>query len=362
MNFLFPLYMLGALAVAIPIMLHFRRQPPQKAVPFSTLMFLEQTPVPPKTKRKLEDWLLLALRCLALLLLALMFARPFMRSAALSSGGSSTNWCVLVDVSASMRREGAWQEMEKQLQQTLQSLKEEDNVSLITFDREPDVVFGFDAWRNTVTGSRKAALARVIKKIQPGWGGTDLGKVLVFASEQLTGLADAAPKRVVLISDMQEGAALEALHAGAWAEEVPVTLMPVNAPWRDNLTLASASVVAVAGAESVSTNSTPASKAAETLRVRVSNGRDSTTEKFTLAWKNDGGKLEATVPAGASRILLAPSRSSSNPEGVLMLEGDKIDFDNQLAVAGSRPREIKVLAVEKSLSRSETSSPLFYLS
>src|SRR6187455_99235 len=108
MSFLFPAFLFAAAAIAIPILLHFRRQPPQKAVPFSTLMFLEQTPVPPKTKRKLEDWLLLALRCLALLLLALMFARPFLRSVALSSGSSSTNWCVLIDISASMRRDGAW--------------------------------------------------------------------------------------------------------------------------------------------------------------------------------------------------------------------------------------------------------------
>lgn len=361
MNFLFPLYMLGALAVAIPIMLHFRRQPPQKAVPFSTLMFLEQTPVPPKTKRKLEDWLLLALRCLALLLLALMFSRPFMRSVTLSSGSGSTNWCVLVDISASMRREGAWSEMQKQLQETLQSVKEEDAVTLITFDREPHIALGFDAWKNTVMGSRKAALEQVVKKLEPGWSGTDLGKALVFASEQLTGINASSPKRMVLISDMQEGAALEALHAGAWPDDVAVTLMKVNASWQNNLTLSLASTAAVAGAESVSTKSSKTSNDPEQLRVRVSNGRDSATEKFTLAWKDGGEKMEATVPVGGSRILLAPSRPLSNSDGVLMLQGDKIDFDNQLHVASSHPREIRVLCVGKNLSRTETASPLFYL-
>ena len=44
MNFLFPAFLFAAAAIAIPILLHFRRQPPQKAVPFSSLMFLEQTP------------------------------------------------------------------------------------------------------------------------------------------------------------------------------------------------------------------------------------------------------------------------------------------------------------------------------
>lgn len=363
MNFLFPFFMLGALAVAIPILLHFRRQPPQKTVPFSTLMFLEQTPVPPKTRRKLEDWLLLALRCLALLLLALMFARPFLRSVALSSGNSVTNWCVLIDVSASMRREGAWPEMEKQLQEAFRSMKEDDQASVIIFDRAPKIVFGFDAWKNTVSGSRKAALSQALKKIQPGWSGTDLGKALVFASEQLTGLEDSAPKRLVLISDMQEGAALEALHAGAWAEEVQVMLMPVKAPWQDNLTLSPASVAVVAEAEPVATGSTPVSKTADLLRVRVTNGRESTTEKFTLSWKaGSGEKVESTVPAGGSRILLAPSRPSSNTEDVLTLRGDRFNFDNQLWVASTRPREVKILAVGGDLSRRESASPLFYLS
>lgn len=360
MNFLFPLYMLGALAVAIPIMLHFRRQPPQKAVPFSTLMFLEQTPVPPKTKRKLEDWLLLALRCLALLLLALMFSRPFMRSVVLSSGSMPTRWCVLVDVSASMRREEAWKEMQKQLQETLQSVKEEDALALIVFDREPHVAFGFDAWNNTAPGARKAALAQVVKKLQPGWSSTDLGKALVHASEQLTGFHDASSKRMVLISDLQEGAALEALHAGAWPDDVTVTLMPVKAPWQDNLTLSLASAAVVTEAGPVSAKSSQVSSDVEQLRVRVTSGRESSPEKFNLSWQN-GGKLEATVPSGGSRILLAPSRPSSSAENVLTLQGDKMDFDNRLHVASSRPREIRILCVGKKLSRTDTASPLFYL-
>ena len=90
MNFLFPAFLLAAAAVAIPILLHFRRQPPQKAVPFSSLMFLEQTPVAPRTRRKLEDWLLLALRCLALVLLALMFSRPFFRAGKETAAATGT--------------------------------------------------------------------------------------------------------------------------------------------------------------------------------------------------------------------------------------------------------------------------------
>ncbi|MBK8091491.1 MAG: BatA domain-containing protein [Verrucomicrobiaceae bacterium] len=60
MSWLFPLYLAGAAAVIAPILLHLRRRPPQDRVEFSSLLFLDaQTPVP-VSKRRLENWLLLA--------------------------------------------------------------------------------------------------------------------------------------------------------------------------------------------------------------------------------------------------------------------------------------------------------------
>ena len=78
MSFLFPLYLAGAAAIALPIYLHLRRKPPKDAVEFSSLMFLEPSKHQPlKRRSQLEHLSLLALRCLALLFLAAMFSRPF---------------------------------------------------------------------------------------------------------------------------------------------------------------------------------------------------------------------------------------------------------------------------------------------
>ena len=62
MNFLTPLFLLGALAVAAPILFHLIRQTSKEQTNFSSLMFL--LPVPPRvTKRsRLEHLLLLLLR------------------------------------------------------------------------------------------------------------------------------------------------------------------------------------------------------------------------------------------------------------------------------------------------------------
>ena len=70
MSFLAPLFLLGGLAVGLPIVFHLIRRTTREQKVFSSLMFLLPTP-PRLTKRsRLENWLLLLLRCLALGLLA----------------------------------------------------------------------------------------------------------------------------------------------------------------------------------------------------------------------------------------------------------------------------------------------------
>ena len=76
---------------------------------FGSLMFLEKSPERLTRRTRLERWLLLLLRCLAVILLALAFGRPFMKSFALPNEDSAINRAViLVDRSASMRRENLW--------------------------------------------------------------------------------------------------------------------------------------------------------------------------------------------------------------------------------------------------------------
>ncbi len=82
MSLLAPLYFLGALAVGLPILFHLIRRQPKGQVEFSSLMFLRPTPPRLTRRSRLDNWLLLLLRALALMLLAAAFARPFLRSVA----------------------------------------------------------------------------------------------------------------------------------------------------------------------------------------------------------------------------------------------------------------------------------------
>ncbi len=110
MSALTPLYLLGVLAVAAPIIFHLIRRAPRGEVPFSSLIFL--APSPPRLTRRsrLDNILLLILRASALCLLAFGFARPFLREHALWNPGDDTQrrTAVLIDTSASLRRGDLW--------------------------------------------------------------------------------------------------------------------------------------------------------------------------------------------------------------------------------------------------------------
>ena len=77
MSFLAPLFIIGALTVALPVVFHLVRRSSREQLPFSSLLFLQPSPPHVTRRSRLHDILLLLLRCLVICLLALGFARPF---------------------------------------------------------------------------------------------------------------------------------------------------------------------------------------------------------------------------------------------------------------------------------------------
>ena len=110
MNFLTPFFLLGGLALAGPIIYHLVRRTTREKLRFSSLMFLAPSPPRLSKRHRLEHILLLILRCAALALLALGFARPFLRQTPIDdpTAAQPKRIAVLVDTSASMRRDGLW--------------------------------------------------------------------------------------------------------------------------------------------------------------------------------------------------------------------------------------------------------------
>ena len=104
MGFLAPAFLLGLLALAVPVLIHLVHRERRETKPFPSLRFLKRVPHRSVRRRRIRQWLLLSLRSAALALHALAFAEPVLESAgrARAVTGGAMARVVLVDRSYSM--------------------------------------------------------------------------------------------------------------------------------------------------------------------------------------------------------------------------------------------------------------------
>jgi len=103
MAFLNPLLLLGLAAVSVPIIIHLLNRRKFQKVVWAAMRFIQTSVEKNQRRMRIEDMILLALRCLLLALLALALARPaFKNSGADFLGASKVTAVVILDNSASM--------------------------------------------------------------------------------------------------------------------------------------------------------------------------------------------------------------------------------------------------------------------
>ena len=87
----------------------------------------------------------------------------------------------------------------------------------------------------TLDPARRQAVAQArVDQLAPDWGATHLGQSLIDAVAAIEDVADTSekagrmPRRVVLISDLQQGSRLEALGDFEWPSDVELDLKTVS--------------------------------------------------------------------------------------------------------------------------------------
>ena len=76
-------------------------------------------------------------------------------------------------------------------------------------------------------------------KVSPGWASTNLGQALVAAAEAIEddeandGQQATGPRRVVLVSDLQQGSNLEALLAYEWPQRTELVVKTIPCAGHD---------------------------------------------------------------------------------------------------------------------------------
>ena len=78
MNFLNQTLLWGIAAISVPIIIHLLNRRRFRRVPWAAMRFLRVSVEQNQRRMKIEDWILLLVRCGLVALLALLMARPVM--------------------------------------------------------------------------------------------------------------------------------------------------------------------------------------------------------------------------------------------------------------------------------------------
>ena len=133
MGFLTPWFLAGAAAVGLPIWLHLLKKHRNVPQPFSSLMFFERRTQSSIKHRRLQYLLLLAARAALIVLLALAFANPFIRTSGPQAIQGRKMMVLAIDDSFSMRQGDRLARAKQDAIRTLSGLHAEDRAQVVAF-------------------------------------------------------------------------------------------------------------------------------------------------------------------------------------------------------------------------------------
>ena len=213
-QFLSPLYLIGLLSAAIPLLIHLSRSRKVKTLRFSTTRFLTDQFMRSYRMSRLKELWLLALRMALFAVFAMALAQPLImpRGGALVSGQSRAVVIVLDD-SASMsyveENLPLFERVKSAAKEIVNGLKSGDVVSVVLAGRRADGVEVLFPQPTPELGDVRQALDNaVVKEL-----GTDLTQAVVRAEQLLRGSSHGS-KEVYVLSDLQQ---LEASDAESLA-------------------------------------------------------------------------------------------------------------------------------------------------
>ncbi len=189
---------LGALGVAVPLIIHLLYRKHRRQTDWAAMELLRRALVIRSGQVRLEDFIILALRCLALALLALALMRPTMDSDA-AIGNKKVGMVVAIDASYSMNH-GAKSRFERAVEKAreiFKTAKEGDPISLVLMSTRPEVLL------RSVSYNPGTVAAKLDELKSAGPNSLNLESNIELLDE-LVGELKTAGKECFLITDSQE--------------------------------------------------------------------------------------------------------------------------------------------------------------
>ena len=334
MSFLAPLFFAGLAALAVPILVHLTHKERKDVVVFPSLMFLSRIPYQAVRRQRIRNWLLFALRCLALIFLVLAFARPFLnRPASAAPVGSlgAREVVILLDRSYSMGYGDRWTRGLDAARRAVASLGDNDRASVVLFDAT--------ATAATESTNDKTLLTASLDKIKPSAGATRYEPAFKLAQRILSD--SKLPRRqVLLISDFQRtgwnGRDTPALPAGTTIEKV-------------DLADAKTANVAVTGVDFRRDYAENRERVAITARLvnRSADPKAGVEVSLELAGRVVETKRVDLAPNAAATVdFAAAPLPAGTTTGIVRSANDALERDNAFYFAISRGQALSVLVID----------------
>ena len=190
MNWLSPNFLFAVAAIVLPLALHLLRRRVVRSQPFPSLRFLAATR-DDQRHQKIRRRVVLALRCLALALLAAAFARPFFGE---TPEATTRATVVVIDNSFSLQAGTRWNALRGWARAQIGPITEGDSLGLLLMNPSP-------TWLITPTRDINTALI-ALDRLEPGWETTRAEPAMRLAADVLAN-TPARERRLVLLGDHQ---------------------------------------------------------------------------------------------------------------------------------------------------------------
>ncbi|MBI2895735.1 MAG: VWA domain-containing protein [Deltaproteobacteria bacterium] len=195
-----PLFLVGLVATAIPLVLHLLRRRQAPVVAFGPIELLLRAERRVRRRVRLRDLALLGVRIALVALLALAGARPYLRVPTVAglAAGAPSSLVLVLDDSMSMQAKGArgsaFERARAAALEVVSSMGSDDNAAVVLAGRPARAVVGalsFDRGmvRDAVAGARV------------GWRATDADGAMAIAGRLIAPSAQPL-RRIVVFSDM----------------------------------------------------------------------------------------------------------------------------------------------------------------
>lgn len=334
MSFLNPLFLIALLTVAVPLLIYLINLHKPKKIRFSTLAFFDVLQTKALRRIKIKQWLLLAVRILAVITLVIAAARPFLPPGMGTSMVSQDRVIgILIDNAPAMDRmdaSGPFIEQALGLAATVVELAGQNDKIIL------EVTHGEAL--NLPPLSKLAAQSR-LAEITAVNGGNYTKSRLYQLSEEVNNTAEAV-KLVYVITDGQETQFTKFLEdnpdagTGLFSE---VLLVGRGNASNTAVTGISVDELGIMPGEPVS------------LRAEVTNFGNTEIRNQFVSLEKDGvliAQYVLNMAAGESReFVFEVLPDDEGVQATLLLEGDEIVFDNKRYVSVQLPSARSILII-----------------